>query len=59
MNEVEKLFRLSGKTQRELSTILGATEATLSRYKTGKRQITLALLKEWSAKLNIEIKNLF
>lgn len=58
MNEVEKLFRLSGKTQKELSVILGFTEATLSRYKTGKRQISLSQLKDWCDILNIDIKRI-
>lgn len=59
MNEVQKLFRLSGKTQKKLSAILGVTETTLSRYKTGKRQITVSQLKEWCEKLDIDIKNIF
>lgn len=59
MNEVEKLIRISKKTAKELAIILGTSETTISRYKTGKTKMPLEKLKEWCDELSIDIKDLF
>ncbi|MBT0534078.1 helix-turn-helix transcriptional regulator [Riemerella anatipestifer] len=59
MNEVEKLILISRKTAKELAPILNTSETQISRYKKGKTEITVALLKEWCRILNIDIKKLF
>ena len=47
MNEIEKLILLSKKTGKELAPILKTTEARISEYKRGKRNIPLSKLKIW------------
>ncbi len=59
MTEVEKLILISKKTAKELSPILGTTEARISEYKTGKTAITVNRLKSWCKILHIDIKKLF
>lgn len=59
MNEVEKLILMSKKTAKELAVILNTSENNISRYKTGKVKIPVDTLKEWSRKLNIDIRELF
>lgn len=59
MNEVTKLIKISGLTQRELSIVLKTPESRISEYKKGKHDITVNKLKDWCKMLNIDIKKLF
>lgn len=59
MNEITKLIKLSGLSQKELSVIFNTPGSRISEYKNGKHEITVKKLKEWCKLLNIDIKELF
>lgn len=57
MKQSDLIKQLRGKlTQQEFSDIVGIDRTQLSKYETGKHQISLSVFLEWCEKLNAEFK---
>ena len=59
MNAVELLIRLSGKTQKDFSEIVGIPGSNLSEMKKGKRDIPLSKFIEWCKLVDVDILEVF
>lgn len=55
MNHIEKLIEQSGKTQSEIARIVGVTRNEISKYKTGKHEISASRFLDWCKKLDVDL----